>query len=220
VFFPILACILDCICRDLAILARPTHVHTCWQPTEPWCSDCKISIILLGAFFINVEISINRLTSTSTSRKISINVEITFLYLLLPRPAFVVKFSSLVFHPISNPSRYRTFENLTQRWFSKMTITFWYELKIEKITLGRKKSASVYPPQGWGSEILDYPNSTSKCLCSNSCPALRFVPKFVNFSRSHLPFNWAQTWSGSYLSDTKSEKNTKKNQKVKKLDFH
>jgi hypothetical protein len=29
-----------------------------------WCSECKILIVLLGAFFINVEISINQLTST------------------------------------------------------------------------------------------------------------------------------------------------------------
>jgi hypothetical protein len=32
---------------------------------ELWCGDCKVSIILLGAFFINIEISINQLTSTS-----------------------------------------------------------------------------------------------------------------------------------------------------------
>jgi hypothetical protein len=31
---------------------------------EPWYSDCKASFILFGAFFINVEMSINQLNST------------------------------------------------------------------------------------------------------------------------------------------------------------
>jgi hypothetical protein len=45
VFFLILACVLGCICRNLAFLVRPMCVRTCWQPMEPWCSDCKVTII-------------------------------------------------------------------------------------------------------------------------------------------------------------------------------
>jgi hypothetical protein len=102
---------------------------------------------------------------------------------LLPCCAFTVKFSSSLLHPISHPSWYRTFETLTRRWFGKTAVTFRYELEIKIFSkLGR---IFLHPfthiPLGWGSKSLDCPNSASKCIYLNSCPALRFVLKLCEF---------------------------------------
>jgi hypothetical protein len=46
-----------------------------------------------------------------------------------------MKFASMLVHPISHPSQYRTFKTLTQRWFGKMAITLRSELEIGQFFL-------------------------------------------------------------------------------------
>jgi hypothetical protein len=107
-----------------------------------------------------------------------------FHSLLQPRHTFTMKFSSSLLHPISHPSRYHTFKTLTQRWFGKMAITFWNKLEIGQIVflkLGKKRFYIRFFPPKVSSKKLDCPNLASKCLYSNSCPALIFVLNLCDF---------------------------------------
>jgi hypothetical protein len=98
-----------------------------------------------------------------------------------------MKSASLLLHPISHLSQYRTFKTLTQMWFGKMGITLRSELKIgqKNLKLGRIKFHIQPNPTQSGLYKGRGTNSTSKAPNSESGWCFKFHAANCGISIGH-----------------------------------